>query len=376
MDSQNDRPQTNSENQPKPPTESNLLATFNFFVTYRHESSNNGGSRTYSESELLERVSGSITRDFTEGVKLLYQGQVGVKIERLTHGSILGTVVLVVTSGIAAYQFIAQYKDFNESLGLLGQQLQSILGNEVKRAGLGEHTVNVIVTPSPALAKSVAIKEEDQPNLAKINKDTLRAMAEDAITSTLLFKLATWLLPWYLLVGLIIWGGGVIYGGVQIASLKDQSYAIQEESRQIERQLQEAEAKINNIIDSLTEDVQLASENAIITIEAETQKTQTRAADIEQVAQEAQRKIDEERVQASEEIQAERARAIQLLNVDSLPDLRQLEQQFDTIEAARGRLDSITYAQFVDEYSIELGLILAGSFIFSLLALISSFIFR
>ena len=154
-------------------------------------------------------------------------------------------------------------------------------------------------------------------------KTWTRQLVEDAFLSLNLVKIAKPLIVIYLVVGLAIWVGGAIYGGIQIKSVQDQSQTTLREIRQVESDVKNAESSLRTLLKEQTNSVQQASDEAI-------------------------KKISDKSSETVAGIQSQERKAKEWLAVDSLPDLSKLKAEIETLNKEQGRLNLRTLASLVD----------------------------
>jgi hypothetical protein len=370
----NKTPEVNPEKPSEPQFETRSLARLNFLVTFNYDSPKDN---YIEESKLLHTIELAVEREFADVVSMLFNGQVKVRIERLQKGSVFGTLALVLVSGVSVYQFIAQYQDFHDSLVLLRQHLNSLLNNEVRQVSGNRPnirpTVLVTAAPTPEVAQSLAVRSE-QSVPSEVNQDLLRIMAEDVILNLPIVRFGKWFLSGAIAVGIAVWIGGAIFGAVQIKSVQEQSQATLQEIRQVEQDVVDAELQLRHFLETQTGDVQQASKETITRIEEERAGTILQitkpVTDVQRASQEALNVIGAETSTAVQEIQASKKQAIELLAVDSLPDLRELKRQIAVLDAAKGRLDFDTYAKFVGSSIINILFVAGMAIILSALAVV------
>ena len=114
------------------------------------------------ESTLFQPIGNAIEDEFGSQVQSIFEGMVTVRITRLRTGSIIGTVLLVLASGVTVYEFLSKYKDFYDSLVLLRQHLRSILDKTV-RPRIPRSILNVALTQVPVQVPYQSRVERPEP---------------------------------------------------------------------------------------------------------------------------------------------------------------------------------------------------------------------
>lgn len=138
--------------------------------------------------------------------------------------------------------------------------------------------------------------------------------AEKTLLESPLYKWLRSALLGVLLLGVILWAGGAIYSGVQIASIKQQSDQTLSKITEIEARVTNAEGQIRKMFDQEVDQVR-------------------------KFAKESQDQIEKRKAEALQAIDDEQKRAIEKLNVKALPDLRQLKDEISSLEKDGGKLN-------------------------------------
>ena len=172
--------------------------------------------------------------------------------------------------------------------------------------------------------------------LAEVYKRDLQHTAEEVILDLPIVRIGRWILAGAITAGIAVWIGGAIYGTVQIRSVQQQAAETLNEIRRIEKDVTDAQAKIEEVIESETGVVKEAA------------------------------------ARAAREIGEDSKRARQKLAVDQLPDLRKLNASISTLkrEGDKLNLNSLAALSGFAVWSIigSAGL----AFVISIIALIRS----
>ena len=127
------------------------LPNIEFIITFEaypdEEFLSDGG-----EQKVMNEIERGLAKDFANEVEYLFSGMVQVRVGPVEHGSILGSVFLVLVKGINVADFFSKYKDFYESLVLLRTQLRALLNRILNRSVplLVSRTINITFVPGPA----------------------------------------------------------------------------------------------------------------------------------------------------------------------------------------------------------------------------------
>ena len=171
--------------------------------------------------------------------------------------------------------------------------------------------------------KDELTKFDEDLHRSESQKSMIRAIAEDAILNSAFVKLAKSILIGYLILITAIWIGGTIYGGIQISGIQQQSRETLQEIRRVESEVTEAESVLRRLLAEQTDDVQLASENAI-------------------------KEVNDESIGAVEEINSLKEEAIRLLDIENLPDLGELKNEINALNQELGKLNARSLSAIID----------------------------
>lgn len=161
---------------------------------------------------------------------------------------------------------------------------------------------------------------------------TIVLRAEKAMLESPLYAFMRLVLLGVLLLGVVLWAGGAIYSGVQIASIQQQSEQTLSKLTKIEARVSGADAEIRKLLDEKVEKVD---------------KFATKSQDeIRQTRDVSAKNIQEAASKVLQDINEEKKRAIEKLDVGALPDLRQLREtvgelrrEITSLQVSGGRLN-------------------------------------
>jgi len=171
-------------------------------------------------------------------------------------------------------------------------------------------------------------------------RSTIRSAAEQALLESTLVKWGKWLLGTVIAAGFAVWFGGVIYSGIQIKSLQEQSKAALQEMRE---ELKAQAAVVKNKSDQAVSEIN--SYEAVVKTKSD---------------------------KAVSDINSQRDLAKQRLGVDSLPDLAKLRVEIGALEESGRRLNLKTFAALSHWSVLTLIGVSAVAFVSSIGALIQT----
>lgn len=149
------------------------IAKFDFIVDFY-----TGNDREYfnileeNREIILQSVEIAISTNFSEQVNTMFSGLLEVEIEKMEWGSVLGTVVLILSAGFTSYEFIGKYKDFYESLALLRQHLRALINRAIKKSIKNHFPYEI---PYRVNVTYTSVQDINQPLSQKNNKFELQS---------------------------------------------------------------------------------------------------------------------------------------------------------------------------------------------------------
>jgi hypothetical protein len=133
-----------SKSSTQPAIENNIVASYDFTITFKVED--------LPYERVADDLRNAINEEFARQVESSFKGLVVVRLEPIGYGSVWGTVLLTLAAGVTIYQFIAQYRDFYDSLVLLRHQLRALIHRVLReRRPLPPSDVSVTLSSVPAL---------------------------------------------------------------------------------------------------------------------------------------------------------------------------------------------------------------------------------
>jgi len=145
------------------------IARYDFFVALDDQLIKDGWDELDRlQDRAIFTLRNFILKDFGPNVRSMFDNLVDIQIDRLEKGSVIGTVTLVLASGVSIADFMTRYDDFNAGLRLLKQQLRSIVSGAMLRLLGTTYQYQVQVTLStttfkPAAAAEVHAAAQTQP---------------------------------------------------------------------------------------------------------------------------------------------------------------------------------------------------------------------
>jgi hypothetical protein len=119
----------------------------------------------FPEDLVWDRISAwrsEVLREIGERLRLKYGGLVYPRMVELRSGSVTGSILLVLAASMSVYEFISKYKDFNDSLFVLRDQIETII-NRSTRLIIGEEGPRAV----PTVDVGVEIADVSVPTVPK-----------------------------------------------------------------------------------------------------------------------------------------------------------------------------------------------------------------
>jgi hypothetical protein len=182
------------------------------------------------------------------------------------------------------------------------------------------------------------------------SREMIKKEIDEYLTRSALFNLGKWVILGFVILGATCWGVFSMTTLFEVASVKKQAAEIQNEMRAIDKEVTEADRIICRRIE----------ENFLMVSEARRKAK----ADIDSIlvafkndVAAGNRKLQESMIEAESSIANLENEASSRLDVDSLPDIRQLKEQIRALEASAHEVNLLNIRSFVSDWLIVLWII-------------------